>query len=222
MMEYLTHSLFNKSEAFQIVKELKVEKSAWEDGKKTAGSHASKLKNNFQLDKKSKISNQLKEIVVDKITSNPLIKSFTLPCLIHSVMFTKSLAGNGYGMHVDNPYMSSGRSDLSFTLFLNEPEDYEGGSLCIQTINETKQIKLCAGEMVIYPSTQLHSVSQVKKGERFVCVGWIQSYVQNNEDRNFLFGLDAGAKGLLAKHGRSDELDLIFQAYSNLLRRLGD
>ena len=65
-------------------------------------------------------------------------------------------------------------------------------------------------------------MDQVEEGERYVCVGWIQSYVQNNEDRNFLFGLDAGAKGLLAKHGRSDELDLIFQAYGNLLRRLGD
>ena len=221
-MEYLTHSLLNESEALNIVKELQAEKSSWQDGKKTAGSHAAKIKNNFQLDKNSKISNKIKNLVVEKIISDALIKSFTLPCLIHGVMFTKSLAGNGYGMHVDNPYMPSGRSDLSFTLFLNNPEDYEGGSLCIQTINETKQIKLSAGEMIIYPSTQLHSVSQVKKGERFVCVGWIQSYVQNNEDRNFLFGLDAGAKGLLAKHGRSDELDLIFQAYSNLLRRLGD
>ena len=221
-MEYLTHSLLNESEALNIVKELQAEKSSWQDGKKTAGSHAAKIKNNFQLDKNSKISIKIKDLVVKKIISDALIKSFTLPYLIHGVMLTKSHAGNGYGMHVDNPYMPSGRSDLSFTLFLNDPEDYEGGSLCIQTINETKQIKLSAGEMIIYPSTQLHSVSQVKKGERFVCVGWIQSYVQNNEDRNFLFGLDAGAKGLLAKHGRSDELDLIFQAYSNLLRRLGD
>ena len=221
-MEYLTHSLLNESEALHIVKELQAEKALWQDGKKTAGSHAAKIKKNFQLDKNSKISNKIKDLVVKKIISNPLIKSFTLPSLIHGVMLTKSLAGNGYGMHVDNPYMPSGRSDLSFTLFLNDPKDYEGGSLCIQTINETKQIKLSAGEMIIYPSTQLHSVSQVKKGERFVCVGWIQSYIQNNEDRNFLFGLDAGAKGLLAKHGRSDELDLIFQAYSNLLRRLGD
>ncbi len=221
-MEYLTHSLLNKSEALQIVKELKAEKLAWQDGKKTAGSLAAKIKSNFQLDKNSKTSNKFKDLVVKKIISNPLIKSFTIPCLVHGVMFTKSLANNGYGMHVDNPYMPSGRSDLSFTLFLNDPEDYEGGSLCIQTINETKKIKLSAGEMIIYPSTQLHSVSKVKKGERFVCVGWIQSYVQNNEDRNFLFGLDAGAKGLLAKHGRSDELDLIFQAYGNLLRRLGN
>ena len=221
-MEYLTHSLIEKAEALEIVQKLKDEKSSWKDGKKTAGRLAAKIKNNFQLDKDSKISNEIKDFVIEKIISNPLIKSFTLPSLIHGVMFTKSLPGNGYGMHVDNPYMPEGRSDLSFTLFLNEPESYEGGNLCIQTINETKTIKLSAGEMIIYPSTKLHSVSQVKKGERYVCVGWIQSYVQNNEDRNFLFGLDAGAKGLLAKHGRSDELDLIFQAYSNLLRRLGD
>ena len=221
-MEYLTHSLLDKSEALEIVKQLKADNSSWQDGKKTAGSLAAKIKNNFQLDKSSNISKEIKELVVTKIISNPLIKSFTLPSLIHGVMFTKSLPGNGYGMHVDNPYMPSGRSDLSFTLFLNEPESYQGGNLCIQTINETKNIKLSAGEMIIYPSTKLHSVSQVEKGERFVCVGWIQSYVQSNEDRNFLFGLDAGAKGLLAKHGRSDELDLIFQAYSNLLRRLGD
>ena len=91
----------------------------------------------------------------------------------------------------------------------------------VVVINAEK-IKLSAGEIIIYPSTQLHSVAEVINGERFVCVGWIQSYVQNNEDRNFLFGLEAGAKGLLAKHGRSEELDLIFQSYSNLLRRLGD
>ncbi len=221
-MEYLTHSLIEKTNALQIVQKIKSEKTSWQDGKKTAGSHAAKIKNNFQLDKKSNLSIELKDLVVNKIISNTLLKSFTLPSLIHGVMFTKSVAGSGYGTHIDNPYMPSGRSDLSFTLFLNEPEEYEGGELCIQTINKTEEIKLSAGEMIIYPSTQLHSVAEVKKGARYVCVGWIQSYVQNNEDRNFLFGLDAGAKGLLAKHGRSDELDLIFQSYSNLLRRLGD
>ena len=221
-MEYLTHSLIDQSEALQIIQKLKAEKSSWQDGKKTAGSHAAKIKSNFQLDKSSNLSIELKDIIVNKIISNPLLKSFTLPSLIHGVMFTQSLAGHGYGMHIDNPYMPSGRSDLSFTLFLSEPEDYQGGELNIQTTNKTEKIKLSAGEMIIYPSTQLHSVVEVKDGERYVCVGWIESYVQSNEDRNFLFGLDAGAKALLAKHGRSDELDLIFQAYSNLLRRLGD
>ena len=221
-MEYITHSLIDESDSLDIVQKLKAEKSSWQDGKKTAGSHAAEIKNNFQLDKGSKISIELKELIIKKIISNPLLKSFTLPSLIHGIMFTKSLKGNGYGQHIDNPYMPSGRSDLSFTIFLNNPEDYQGGELCIQTINKTEKIKLSAGEIIIYPSTQLHEVSKVNYGERYVCVGWIQSYVQNNEDRNFLFGLDAGAKGLLAKHGRSDELDLIFQAYSNLLRRLGD
>ena len=221
-MEYLTHSLLEESDAIKIVQKLKAEESSWQDGKKTAGSHAAKIKSNFQLDRKSKISLEIQDLIINKIISNPLLKSFTLPSLIHGVMFTKSLTGNGYGTHIDNPYMPSGRSDLSFTLFLNDPKEYQGGELCIQTFNKTEKIKLSAGEMIIYPSTQLHSVAKVKKGERYVCVGWIQSYVQNNEDRNFLFGLDAGAKGLLAKHGRSDELDLIFQSYSNLLRRLGD
>tara|TARA_Y100001968_G_scaffold322235_1_gene357952 strand:- start:228 stop:893 length:666 start_codon:yes stop_codon:yes gene_type:complete len=221
-MEYLTHSLIDKSDALQIIQKLKAEKSSWQDGKLTAGSHAAKIKNNFQLDKHSKTSIEIKDKITNKIISNPLLKSFTLPSLIHGVMFTKSLDGHCYGSHIDNPYMPSGRSDLSFTLFLNEPEDYKGGELCIQTINKTEKIKLSAGKMIVYPSTQIHSVAEVKNGARYVCVGWIQSYVQNNEDRNFLFGLDAGAKGLLAKHGRSDELDLIFQSYSNLLRRLGD
>ena len=134
-MEYLTHSLLTKSEALEITQKLKADKSSWQDGKKTAGSLAAKIKNNFQLDKRSKISTEIKDLVVTKIISNPLIKSFTLPSLIHGVMFTKSLPGNGYGMHVDNPYMPSGRSDLSFTLFLNEPENYEGGSLCLSLIH---------------------------------------------------------------------------------------
>ena len=221
-MEYLTHSLIDKSDSLKIVQKLRNDRSSWQDGKKTAGSHAAQIKNNFQLNKSSKLSIEIEDLIVNKIISNPLIKSFTLPSQIHGVMLTKSLSGNGYGTHIDNPYMPSGRSDLSFTLFLNEPEDYQGGELCIQTINKTEKIKLSAGEIIIYPSTQLHSVAEVEGGERYVCVGWVQSYVQNNEDRNFLFGLDAGAKGLLAKHGRSDELDLIFQAYSNILRRLGD
>ena len=221
-MEYLTHSLLEESDAIEIVQKLKAEESSWQDGKKTAGSHAAKIKSNFQLDRKSKLSLEIQDLIINKIISNPLLKSFTLPSFIHGVMFTKSLTGDGYGTHIDNPYMPSGRSDLSFTLFLNEPKEYQGGELCIQTFNKTEKIKLSAGEMIIYPSTQLHSVNKVKEGQRYVCVGWIQSYVQNNEDRNFLFELDAGAKGLLAKHGRSDELDLIFQAYSNLLRRLGD
>ena len=89
-------------------------------------------------------------------------------------------------------------------------------------INSEKEFKLNNGEIVIYPSTYLHSVNKVKNGERIVCVGWIESYVKSIEEREYLFDLDAGAKGLLAKYGRSDELDLIFKSYSNLIRLLGN
>ena len=137
-------------------------------------------------------------------------------------MFTKSLNNMQYGRHVDNPFMSTGRSDLSFTISLTDKSTYEGGELIIEEMNSEKEFKLNAGEIIIYPSIYLHSVKEVKNGERLVCVGWIESYVKSIEEREYLFDLDAGAKGLLAKNGRSDELDLIFKSYSNLLRLLGN
>ena len=137
-------------------------------------------------------------------------------------MFTKSSKGMKYGRHIDNPYMSSGRSDLSFTISLTNKDSYEGGELIIETMNTEEKFKLNAGEMIIYPSSYLHSVNEVKNGERLVCVGWIESYVKSTEKREYLFDLDAGARSLLARHGRSDELDLIFKSYSNILRILGD
>ena len=87
---------------------------------------------------------------------------------------------------------------------------------------QTSKFKLNSGEILIYPSTYLHSVREVLNGERIVCVGWIESYIKSIEEREYLFDLDAGARSLLAKHGRSDDLDLIFKSYSNLLRVMGD
>ena len=136
-------------------------------------------------------------------------------------MFSKSSNNMHYGRHIDNPYMSSGRSDLSFTLSLTNKDLYKGGELIIETMNSEEKFKLNAGEIIIYPSSYLHSVSKVINGERLVCVGWIESYVKSAEEREYLFDLEAGAKGLLAKYGRSDELDLIYKSYANLLRFLG-
>ncbi len=221
-MDYLTQPLLDSASKSNLLTRILEKNSSWQDGRKTAGTYASEVKNNQQLDRLSQESIECADKVIGQIRSNQLIKSFALPRKIHGVMFTRTSAGQGYGMHVDNPYMSSGRSDLSFTLFLSSPDSYEGGELCLQSLQGNKAIKLEAGHIVVYPSTSLHSVEEVKKGERLVCVGWIQSYISSNEDRAVLFGLDAGARGLLASHGRSQELDLIFQAYSNLLRRLGD
>ena len=221
-MNYLTHQLLNPEELKLLNDTLNKENLPWEDGKKTAGNQASKVKHNMQLNKKSDISKKCAELISRKILSDYLIKSFTLPKKIHGTMFTKSTRGMKYGRHIDNSYMSSGRADLSFTIFLNYKDSYEGGELLIENINSEKRFKLNSGEILIYPSTYLHSVQEVTKGERFVCVGWIESYVKSIEEREYLFDLDAGAKGLLAKHGRSDELDLIFKSYSNLLRTLGN
>ena len=221
-MNYLTHQLLNPEELKSLRKILSNVDLPWEDGKKTAGNQASLVKNNLQLEKGSDISKKLSILITKKILKDNLIKSFALPKNIHGTMFTKSQKGMKYGRHIDNAYMSSGRADLSFTIFLSEKNDYEGGELLIENLNFENKFKLNSGEIIIYPSTYLHSVQEVISGERLAFVGWIQSYVKRIEEREYLFDLDAGARSLLAKHGRSDELDLIFKSYSNLLRVLGD
>ena len=221
-MNYLTHQLLNAEEINFIEKELEQEIKGWEDGKKTAGSHAAKVKNNLQLKRKSDTSQKLSLLIKQKISNDALVKSFTLPKNIHGIMFTKSSKGMSYGRHIDNAYMSSGRADLSFTIFLSEKNQYEGGELLIENLSSESEFKLDRGEILIYPSTYLHSVKEIINGERMVCVGWIESYVKSIEERAYLFDLDAGARSLLAKHGRSDDLDLIYKSYSNLLRVLGD
>ena len=221
-MNYLTSQLLIQEEIDVFIKNLKKKNILWEDGKKTAGTQASLVKNNLQLNRESEISKKLSHSIKNKILSSPLIKSFALPKVIHGIMFTKSLSNMQYGRHIDNPFMSTGRSDLSFTLSLTDKCSYDGGELIIEEMNSEKEFKLNAGEIIIYPSTYLHSVKEIKNGERLVCVGWIESYVKSIEEREYLFDLDAGARGLIAKQGRSDELDLIFKSYSNLLRILGN
>ncbi len=221
-MNYLTCPLLLDEEIKIIKTNITSQNNDWEDGKKTAGTLASKVKNNLQLNRDSDISKKNTEFVVKKLLANNLIKSFALPKKIHGIMFTKSSKGMKYGRHVDNAYMSSGRADLSFSIFLNKKNSYGGGELVVENINAENKFKLNAGEIIIYPSTYLHSVKEITNGERLVCVGWIESYVKSIEEREYLFDIDAGARGILAKYGRSDELDLIFKSYSNLLRVLGN
>ena len=221
-MNFITHQLLIKEELEILNNNINKQNELWEDGKKTAGFHASKVKNNLQLNRNSELSKKYSQLIKKKILACPLIKSFALPKIIHGMMFTKSLKNMLYGRHIDNAFMSSGRSDLSFTISLTNKDNYQGGELVIETINSEKEFKLNAGEILIYPSTYLHSVKEVKKGERLVCVGWIESYVKSIEEREYLFDLDAGAKSMLSKYGRSDELDLIFKSYSNFLRLLGN
>ena len=221
-MNYLTCPLLLDEEIKILKANLSSNESDWEDGKKTAGSLASKVKNNLQLNRNSDNSKKSSGFIVKKLLTNTLIKSFALPKKIHGIMFTKSSKGMKYGRHIDNAFMSSGRADLSFSIFLNKKNSYTGGELVVENINTENKFKLNEGEIIIYPSTYLHSVEEITNGERLVCVGWIESYVKSIEEREYLFDIDAGARAILAKYGRSDELDLIFKSYSNLLRVLGN
>ena len=220
-MNYLTHQLLNSEELEILLKNLAKVESSWEDGKQTAGKHAAKVKNNLQLSRDSDLSKNFSRLISKKILGNELIKSFALPKKVHGTIFSKSTKGMKYGRHIDNAFMSTGRADLSFTIFLSSKDNYDGGSLSIENLNSEEKFKLNAGEIIIYPSTYLHSVEEVVNGERLVFIGWIESYVKSIEEREYLFDLDAAARSLLAKYGRSNEVDLIFKSYSNLLRRLG-
>ena len=220
-MNYLTQQLLNSEELEIININLSKEGLFWENGKKTAGKQAAVEKNNLQLRRDSDLSKKFSNLITKKILSNELIKSFALPKKVHGTIFSKSKKGMKYGRHIDNPYMSSGRADLSFTIFLSSKENYKGGSLSIENFNSEEIFKLNAGEIILYPSTYLHSVEEVIDGERLVFIGWIESYIKSIEEREYLFDLDAAARSLLAKYGRSSEVDLIFKSYSNLLRRLG-
>ena len=221
-MNFLTDKLLNSEELGTLRKNLNEEESLWEDGKKTAGNHAAKVKNNLQLKRDSDLSKKFSGLMTKKILSNELIKSFALPKKVHGTIFSKATKGMKYGRHIDNVYMTSGRADLSFTIFLSSKDNYEGGALSIEDFNSEENFKLDEGEIIIYPSTYLHSVEEVSSGERLVFIGWIESYIKSIEEREYLFDLDAAARSLLAKYGRSNEVDLIFKSYSNLLRRLGN
>ena len=219
-MDFLTSELLGVEETLQLTSQLTNRESIWLDGRLTAGEHAALVKHNRQLDPSLPLARSISEIVEQKIIASPLLKSFALIRKVHSILISRSEVGDGYGWHVDNPFSKHGRRDLSFTLFLSELSDYEGGELTFQLLQGSKEIRLSAGQIILYPSSSLHCVQPILSGVRLVCVGWIESYIQSTEDRSLLFNLDAGAKGLLARHGRSDELDLIFQAYANAVRRL--
>ena len=221
-MDFLKRPILDGVELQQIQNRLNSDQLPWRDGKLTAGQQAASVKKNAQLAPDSDLTHEITDLVNRKLREDPLIKSFCLMRKVHSLLVSKSESGDGYGWHVDNPFSKHGRRDLSFTVFLSDESAYSGGSLEIQGFDESSEFCLPAGHVLIYPSSSIHRVNNISQGVRFVCVGWIESYIKSTEDRALLFGMDAGARGLLARYGRSDELDLIFQAYTNAVRRLSD
>ena len=187
------------------------------DGKTTAGWYAKQVKHNQQLQRGA--GQPLEAVVTAALNRNPLFQIAVRPKQIHSLRFSRYGVGMSYGTHADNAMMGSHRSDVSFTLFLSEPTDYDGGELVIEAADDEQAYRLQAGNAIVYPSSTLHRVNEVTQGQRLVVVGWVQSLVRDPAQRELLFDLDTVRRSLYAQQGKTAEFDLLSKSVSNLLRR---
>ncbi|MEM9164010.1 MAG: Fe2+-dependent dioxygenase [Cyanobacteria bacterium P01_F01_bin.4] len=187
------------------------------DGKTTAGWYAKQVKHNQQLT--SDDAKAPREQIIATLNGNPLFQVAVRPKRIHTLLLSRYEAGMAYGTHADNALMGQWRSDVSFTVFLNNPQDYAGGELVIEGADDEQAYKLPVGSVLVYPSSALHRVNEVTQGVRLVAVGWAQSWVRDPARRELLFDLDTARRSLFAKHGKTDEFDLLSKSVANLLRQ---
>ena len=200
--------------------------SQFVDGKLSAGMAAERVKNNEELTSDAKEIQQLNNLVMGSLVQHPLYQSAALPIKIASPFYARYRPGMTYGDHVDDPVMGPPqgryRSDVSTTVFLNEPDDYEGGDLVIRTSFGDQYIKLPAGYAVVYPSSSLHHVAEVTDGERLVAVTWAQSMVRDAAKRELLYELNQARESLLKQRPEEEETKRVDVAYVNLIRMWAD
>lgn len=193
------------------------------DGKITAGWHARLVKKNAQLPKESPILEELRSLINTALKRNRLFQMVARPKRIHPMLISRYEVGMAYGAHTDDALMKSQkqlmRSDISFTLFLNPPEAYQGGELIIESAQGEEAYKLPAGAMIVYPSSTLHRVEVVAKGVRLAAVSWVQSLVRDPHEREILFDLDTARQSLFEQYGKTKEFDLLSKTHANLLRK---
>lgn len=193
----------------------------YRDGAETAGWHARAVKHNRQAEAADVA--EAAAIVAEALNKHPVFRSAALPQRLSPILFNRYAEGMDYGPHVDDALMSAGgarlRSDVSFTLFLDDPQSYEGGELVIESTGGEQPVKLAAGACVVYPATQLHRVAPVSRGQRHAAVGWVQSLVRDAAQREILFDLDTARRAVFEQHGKSETFDLLAKTYANLLRR---
>ncbi|NBJ13026.1 Fe2+-dependent dioxygenase [Microvirga arsenatis] len=189
----------------------------FEDGRATAGWSAKLVKENEQA-KEGPALGLLRERVSKAILSNVVFSLAARPKALTPLLFSRYGGGQHYGTHVDNPLMDGIRTDVSFTLFLVDPDSYHGGELVIESVSGEEEVKLPAGFLVAYPSTSLHRVAPVTRGERLVAVSWAQSYVRDSARREMLFDLENAKRGLFATSGKTPEFDLLAKTSANLFR----
>jgi PKHD-type hydroxylase len=197
------------------------EKLAFSDGRETAGRYAAKVKANQQATPSSELD-AIQAKITDSLTKNALFQLAARPRALTPLILSRYRVGQTYGTHIDDAMMQGLRTDLSFTLFLSDPETYDGGALVIQDTLEDREIKLEAGGLFLYPSTTLHRVSPVTKGERLAVVGWVNSLIRRADQREILFDLDRSLRQIFDTDGKSETFDLLAKSRSNLLRMWGD
>jgi PKHD-type hydroxylase len=198
-----------------------LERTVFLDGQLSAGWHARRVKHNTQAKTDAQLTRQLEVLVRQALRRNALFNLAVRPKAIRPLLFNRYDQAMKYGTHVDDAVMGDMnpvRSDISMTLFLSNPLDYDGGELVIETTAGEQDFKLDAGAMVIYPSTMLHRVEPVTRGTRLAAVTWIQSLVRDAARRELLFDLDTARRMLFEKHGKTREFDLLSKSLANLLR----
>lgn len=201
----------------------------WTDGRPGAGVQAAQVKNNEQLAHDSSEAQEIRAMVLRGLDRCPLFFSAALPKKLFPPRLNRYGGdSNFYGNHIDGAvrYLpDSGqrvRTDVSCTVFLNEPSDYDGGELCIADTYGEQAIKLPAGAMVLYPGTSLHQVRPVTRGHRLACFFWVESMVRSDEQRRLLYEMDMNLLGLRTRHGETQETTGLTGTYHNLLRMWAD
>ena len=195
-----------------------LEDGKFQDGRETAGWHARLTKSNEQADRADAQLQRIAELVATRLRQHELFSLAVRPKALAPVMISRYAQGASYGTHVDDALMGALRSDVSFTVFLSAPDEYDGGELVLERPEGEQEFKLGPGEAVLYPSTSLHRVNRVERGARLVAVGWAQSLVRRPDRRELLFDLDTARRRLFAREGKSAEFDLLSKCLANLLR----
>jgi PKHD-type hydroxylase len=202
--------------------------AAWVDGRVTAGHQSARAKENMQLPEDHPTSRQLGDMILAALQRNSLFISAALPLRVFPPLFNRYQGGQSFANHVDNAIRQlpgSGmriRTDLSATLFLAEPEEYDGGELMVEDTYGVHSVKLPAGHMVLYPSTSLHNVRPVTRGARIASFFWIQSMVRDDGERTLLFDLDSAIQRVAGEIPNSPAPVQLTAVYHNLLRRWAD
>lgn len=197
--------------------------SAWVDGKVTAGEQSAMAKRNLQVPEDAPVARELGEIILGALGRNPQFVSAALPLRVFPPLFNRYDEGMAFDTHVDNSIRFAGqvrfRTDVSATLFLTDPGDYDGGELIVEDSFGEHAVKLPAGDLILYPASSLHRVAPITRGSRWASFFWAQSMVRSDEQRTLLFNLDSAIQDLSARLGQGEpEVVSLAGTYHNLLR----